>query len=106
GPSEADAPAGGAEETGEAPLAADERESLERLFTWRNAIAGGVIAFALWGVVAAGWLLVAGPPQARNVTAGASVMTQVTFSAGVEEYPAFAPQGDRLVFSREVAGYK
>ncbi len=27
------------------------------LFTWRNAIAGGVAAFALWGVVAAGWML-------------------------------------------------
>jgi TolB-like protein/Flp pilus assembly protein TadD len=27
------------------------------LFTWRNAIAGGVLAFALWGVVAAGWLV-------------------------------------------------
>ena len=26
-----------------------------RLFTWRNAIAGGVLAFALLGVVAAGW---------------------------------------------------
>jgi len=28
------------------------------LFTWRNAILGGVGAFALWGVVAAGWMLV------------------------------------------------
>ena len=30
-----------------------------RFLTWRNAIAGGVLAFALWGVVAAGWLLLA-----------------------------------------------
>jgi TolB-like protein/Tfp pilus assembly protein PilF len=28
-----------------------------RLFTWRNALGGGVLALALWGVVAAGWLL-------------------------------------------------
>lgn len=28
-----------------------------RLFTWRNAVGGGVLALALWGVVAAGWLL-------------------------------------------------
>jgi tetratricopeptide (TPR) repeat protein len=28
-----------------------------RLFTWRNAITGGVLAFALWGVIATGWLL-------------------------------------------------
>ncbi|NIP56985.1 MAG: hypothetical protein GWN82_00480, partial [Gemmatimonadetes bacterium] len=27
------------------------------LFTWRNAITGGILAFALWGVVAAGWIL-------------------------------------------------
>ncbi|NIP82612.1 MAG: hypothetical protein GWM90_26695, partial [Gemmatimonadetes bacterium] len=30
-----------------------------RLLTWRNAILGGVLAFALWGIVAAGWLLFA-----------------------------------------------
>ena len=28
-----------------------------RLFTWRNALLGGLAAFAVWGVVAAGWLL-------------------------------------------------
>ena len=31
-----------------------------RLLTWRNAILGGVGAFALWGVVAAGWVMVGG----------------------------------------------
>lgn len=31
---------------------------LARLFTWRNAIVGGVVAFALWGIVSAGLLLV------------------------------------------------
>jgi TolB-like protein len=31
-----------------------------RLLTWRNAISGGVLALALWGIVAAAWLLVAG----------------------------------------------
>lgn len=30
------------------------------VFTWRNALAGGVLAFALWGVVAAGWLVAGG----------------------------------------------
>ena len=30
------------------------------LFTWRNAIGGGVVAFALWGVVATGWLVLVG----------------------------------------------
>ena len=32
-----------------------------RLFTWRNAILGGVLAFALWGVVAAAWLMLGFP---------------------------------------------
>ncbi len=44
------------------------------LFTWRNAIAGGVGALALWGAVAAGWMLV-GPSAAGSnptTTAGAS----------------------------------
>ncbi len=31
--------------------------ALRRILTWRNAIVGGVLAFALWGIVAAGWLL-------------------------------------------------
>lgn len=31
-----------------------------RLLTWRNAIGGGVVAFALWGVIAAGWVAVEG----------------------------------------------
>jgi serine/threonine-protein kinase len=31
--------------------------ALDRLFSWRNAIGGGVLAFALWGVIAAGWLV-------------------------------------------------
>lgn len=29
-------------------------------FTWRNALVGGVGAFALWGVMAAGWLVLGG----------------------------------------------
>ncbi len=30
------------------------------IFTWRNAILGGVAAFTLWALVAAGWLALAG----------------------------------------------
>ncbi len=37
-----------------------EAAGARRVFTWRNALMGGVFAFALWGVVAAGWLLLAG----------------------------------------------
>ena len=31
--------------------------AVRRLFTWQHAIAGGVLAFAIWGVVAAGWIV-------------------------------------------------
>lgn len=30
-----------------------------QIFTWRNAILGGVAAFTLWAMVAAGWLILA-----------------------------------------------
>lgn len=33
---------------------------VKRRLTWRNAIAGAVVAFAVWGVVAAGWMLLGG----------------------------------------------
>ena len=40
-----------------------------RLLTWRNALFGGVGALALWGVVAAGWLLFAGGLTATDDSA-------------------------------------
>jgi hypothetical protein len=45
------------------PPAAAEPRRLGRVLTWRNAIAGGVLAFALWGAAAAGWLLVGPRPD-------------------------------------------
>jgi TolB-like protein len=42
--------------------AAPGSEAERQLFTWRNAILGGVVAFALWGIVAAGWLAFKGAP--------------------------------------------
>lgn len=36
------------------------RPSVRALFTWRKALGGGVLAFALWGVIAAGWLALGG----------------------------------------------
>jgi TolB-like protein len=45
---------------------------LRRLLTWRNALGGGVVAFALWGVVAAIWLVfLGGPPGVSEVAADA-----------------------------------
>lgn len=39
------------------PGEAQESTAQHRFFTWRNAIAGGVLAFALLGFLAAGWLV-------------------------------------------------
>ncbi len=39
----------------------------QRLLTWRNAIGGGVLAFALWGVVALVWLVSANGPDPERV---------------------------------------
>jgi len=39
------------------------------MLTWRNAIAGGVAAFALWGVVAAGWVLFGPGSTPRSASA-------------------------------------
>lgn len=50
-----------------------ERAAARRLFTWRNAIAGGVAALALWGVVAAGYLVVHGTGAGRGSVADVDV---------------------------------
>ena len=57
-----------------------------RLFTWRNALLGGVGAFALWGVVAASWLALGGP-RAAGSTAAAGVDPS---DAAVAERPSVA----------------
>jgi len=33
-------------------------------------------------------------------------LRQITFAAGVDEYPAWSPDGTQLAFSREIAGYR
>ncbi|MGD8866317.1 MAG: hypothetical protein PVI01_01780 [Gemmatimonadales bacterium] len=35
------------------------RRGVARIFTWRNAIMGGVAAFTLWAIIAAAWLILA-----------------------------------------------
>lgn len=58
GPSALEEPGGGGMASGGA----------RRIFTWRNAAAGAVGAFALWGLVAAGWLILGdGSPALANV---------------------------------------
>lgn len=82
-----------------------------------SARAGRLASFALGMVVvlvAAAGVYIVGQPLSdtpegvafRTATAGMSALTQLTFSAGVEEYPAFAADGDRLAYVREVDGYR
>lgn len=58
-----------------AGVAAEPRAASHGLLTWRNALVGAVGASALWGVVAAGWLLVA---PGRGEETGASDGAQIT----------------------------
>lgn len=46
---------------------------VRRLFTWRNAISGGVLALALWGVVATGWYVLYGDGEATATVARKSI---------------------------------
>jgi TolB-like protein len=61
-------------DAGEVPPPAVEPAGAAKLFTWRNAIGGGVVALALWGLVSLGWVFLGGagpdgvapPPAAAN----------------------------------------
>ncbi|MGD8868439.1 MAG: tetratricopeptide repeat protein [Gemmatimonadales bacterium] len=59
------------------------------MLTWRNAIGGGVVAFAVWGVVATIWLLRGGMPAGRDMPemsmAGASGSLLGTRAAQIAE---------------------
>jgi tetratricopeptide (TPR) repeat protein len=52
-----DAPSTPAEPEDEEVVLPEEAATHHRLFTWRNAILGGVLAFALLGMAAAGWMV-------------------------------------------------
>jgi hypothetical protein len=76
-----------------------------RLFTWRNAIGGGVLALALWGLLAAGWLVWfrdEGASLTANGPAGDSPMTRVEETGSTDDQASAAsdsvetalPEGD------------
>ena len=69
-------------------------EGIRRLLTWRNALGGGVLAFALWGVIAAGWIVLgASSPLGPDTDGppGVAVLPFVNRSAG--ESDAFFTDG-------------
>ena len=47
--------------------------SPRQLFTWRNAITGGVLAFALWGVIATGWIILGMGSDSESAAIGRAV---------------------------------
>jgi TolB-like protein/lipoprotein NlpI len=76
--------------------------SHHRFFTWRNAIAGGVVAFALWGVVAAGWMLLGSGAESRGQSAApeASII-DLRFIAVLPFSNRAADEGESAVFFAE-----
>ncbi len=93
----------GADADGVSPAGTQKDRAARRLFTWRRAIAGGVLAFALWGVIAAGWLLVVGPTS-EAPTILARRMTPLTETPGLEAAPDWSPDGASIVFVSEQSG--
>ncbi len=92
-----DAPSTGAADrtAGGTPIpgvSAGETGSRKGLFTWRNAVLGGMAAFALWGVGAAGWMIFFGAPGEASgpgprVAASEARIAVLPFSVrGGEEY--------------------
>jgi TolB-like protein len=69
-----------------------------RLLTWRNAIVGGVCAFALWGLIAAGWLLLGTRPERAGAASDARIQ-----SIAVLPFRDMSAEGDQEYFSDGIA---
>lgn len=71
------------------------RDRLARLFTWRNAIVGGIVAFAIWGMVSAGLMLVPRSSESMaDLTPGTTLaVLPFTFQGS----PDFRYLGDGIV---------
>lgn len=66
-------PSGESAPVGSSAVASQTHESAgSTMFTWKNAILGGVGAFALWGVVAAGWMLMGPGANSGNAEPGSA----------------------------------
>jgi TolB-like protein/Flp pilus assembly protein TadD len=64
---------------------------LGRVFTWRIALTGGVLAFALWGAAAAGWVLIGGRSDPADGASAPSRIVVLPFeNLGLEEDQHFA----------------
>ena len=87
---------------------AADRAAPHGLFTWRNALLGGMAAFALWGIVAAGWLLLRPAAGDTGPAATASVPGAGATSADADESRqsiAVLPFTNRSAGTEEDAGF-
>jgi TolB-like protein len=73
-----------------------------RLFTWRNAIAAGVIALAILGVVGTAWLLLANRTPGIEASAGGSGSERIG-SIAVLAFEDMSAEGDQEYFSDGIA---
>ncbi len=82
--------------------ALDDDSRAVRLLTWRNAIGGGVLAMALWGVVATGWmLLLDGAPAPASASSERQKLVVLPFeNLGAPEDDYFADGLTEEVISR------
>ena len=79
-------------------------KSSRGMFTWRNAILGGGAAFALWGVVAAVWVMTVGPPASTDGTpAGGRGEHLAIESIAVLAFADMSPEGDQEHFGDGIA---
>lgn len=95
----------GATASPEAPALGEVHEQdLRRWLTWRNALLGGLAALALWGVVAAAWLLLgAGVPGQEAEVRRDFSDGLVIESIAVLPFTDLSPRGDQQYFSDGIA---
>jgi hypothetical protein len=77
-----------------ATAAPTEPAAHHRLFTWRNAISGGVLAFALVGLLAAGWLITRSMGIGPAATLVAKGVLEDRAPVLVADFESTADQGD------------
>lgn len=65
-------------EPGAAGAPSEEESAVETIFTWQNAIGGGVLAFALLGVITAGYLVM----RVAGIGAPGTLVAQGVFEVG------------------------
>lgn len=78
--------------------AAHERTmGMRGFFTWRNAVSGGVLAFALWGILATGWLVFGPDLGARDTRPAGGVG-----SVAVLPFTSMSADPDNAYFAQGV----